>query len=368
VINCCRGIPPPEAIPSAALALHAAAALRDAPDLAFQYAPIGHYRGDDALRQQLALLHSADADRIFVGNGSLQVLDLVAGLLLQTPGTDVYVESPTYDRAVRIFARHGARVRGVPVERDGLNIDALDALVRERVPAFVYTIPDFQNPSGVTMSSAKRRALADLASTAGFVIVEDSPYRSLRYRGSTLPAIYQISEPSHIIAINSLAKVLSPGLRIGYAIATPDVVSGLAALAEDTYLSPPPFCQHVAARALTAGLVGENITRCIDIFRPRYEAAVEVVQRRLGDALFAIPEGGYFLAAYVAGHEAQVLNAARSVGVILTAGSAFFPAAQPNKAVFLRLPFQALEPSEFAEAIDRLAPIVQEPAAAIAGS
>jgi 2-aminoadipate transaminase len=362
VVHFSRGIPPLEAIPSEELADHTAAVLEQRREALFQYAPIGRHRGDPALREQLGAFHGVDPERIFVGNGSLQVLDLVAAQLLAGGGGDVVVETPTYDRAVGIFERHGGRLVSIPLAADGLEVEALRAhLSRASAPTFVYTIPDFQNPSGVTTSAAKRRALVELAAEHGFAILEDVPYRELRYHGETPPSLGELAGDARVITLGSLSKVLSPGLRVGYAIADPETAIALAARAEGTYLSPAPLCQAIAARCLAAGTVGDHIERVRDFLRPRHDAAVAAAREALGDALMAVPDGGYYLAAHLpfAGSEADLLAAAREDGVVLTPGSAFYPrsASPPPGTLFVRLPFQALEPDEFASGVERLSRI-----------
>jgi 2-aminoadipate transaminase len=362
-IHFSRGIPPLEAIPSDELADHTAAVLEERREALFQYAPIGRHRGDRALLDQLGAFHDVDPDRIFVGNGSLQVLDLVAGLLLAPDGGDVVVETPTYDRAVGIFERHDGRLACVPLEADGLDVEALRELLRGGLrPSFLYTIPDFQNPAGVTTSEAKRRALAELAAEHGFAIVEDIPYRELRYHGETPSGIGALAGGgARVITLGSLSKVLSPGLRVGYAIADPDTAVALAARAEGTYLSPAPLTQAIAAHCLAAGAVGEHVERVRDFLRPRHDAAVAATREHLGEALMTVPDGGYYLAAHLpfAGSERELLEAARDDGVVLTPGSAFYPrsASPPAGTLFVRLPFQALTPDEFATGVRRLASV-----------
>jgi 2-aminoadipate transaminase len=364
-IHFSRGIPPLEAIPSDELADHTAAVLEERRDALFQYAPIGRHRGDPALLEQLGGFHDVEPDRIFVSNGSLQVLDLVAALLLGPDGGDVVVETPTYDRAVGIIERHGGRLVCVPLDADGIDVEALRELLGQGLaPAFVYTIPDFQNPAGVTTSEAKRRALAELAAEYDFAILEDIPYRELRYHGEAPPTIGTLAGDARVITLGSLSKVLSPGLRVGYAITDPDTAIALAARAEGTYLSPAPLCQAIAARCLAAGTVGEHIERVQDFLRPRHDAAVAAAQEHLGDALLAVPDGGYYLAAHLpfAGGERELLEAARDDGVVLTPGSAFYPrsASPPPGTLFVRLPFQALTPDEFASGVRRLATVTRQ--------
>ena len=192
-----RGVPQTEAIPVADLAGIAASVAAKTPGV-FQYAPFGGFLGNEELRHHLGAFHQADPDGIFVGNGSLQVLDLVAEVLLQSERRIVLVERPTYDRSIKIFERHGARVLGIPLESDGLQLDVLEAFLNKRRPAFLYTIPDFQNPSGVTTSQRKRERLLELAAQYNFLILEDIPYRELRVSGRAPDPIRQIAGSARV--------------------------------------------------------------------------------------------------------------------------------------------------------------------------
>jgi DNA-binding transcriptional MocR family regulator len=359
-----RVAPPPEGIPAHSLAVHAVAVLDTAREAAFQYPPIGRYLGDPALRERLGGFHRVDPDAIFVGNGSLQVLDLLVSLLLRPGKREVWVEAPTYDRALQVFQRHGANVLGVPVEPDGLDVEALRSRLRSGSPAFVYTIPDFQNPTGVTMTESKREALVELAATYGFTIVADIPYRQLRYHGSPPPSIADIAGPAgpaRVITLGSLSTVLSPGLRIGYAMSDPETAHALAALAESTYLAPAPLCQAIAARCLASDVVRSSIGRIRHLLRPRHDAAVTAVRNRLGGALLTVPDGGYYLGLrlQVRADETALLAAARADGITLARGSAFHPPSAPARpdTHFLRLPFHALDSGDFAYGVERLARI-----------
>lgn len=363
VVQFARGIPPLEAIPTQELAAHTVAVL-EAHDLVFQYAPLGQFQGDPTLRGQLGAFHAVDPDAIFVSNGSLQVLDLLAEHLLRNGNPLVYAEAPTYDRAVQIFERHGGHVVGISMECDGLDLDQLRRRLESESPAILYTIPDFQNPSGVTLSEAKRHALVDLAATHGFTILEDIPYRELRYHGVTPPLLREIAKGARVITIGSLSKVLSPGLRVGYSISDPQTSRSLASLAEGTYLSPSPLCQAIAARCLAMGVVDSNIKRVRDVLRPRHDEAVAVAQELLGDGLMSVPDGGYYLGVWlpVDASEASFLEAARAEGIIMTRGSAFYPKASepPAGTLFLRLPFHALHPSDFASGLERLVKLSEQ--------
>jgi 2-aminoadipate transaminase len=352
LIQLSRGVPPVEAIPTAELCRQTVEVLSEFSGSIFQYAPMGRNPGDVHLREELGQFHGVEPDRLFVGNGSLQVLDLVTAHLARDSHFEVFAEAPTYDRALRIFERRGAKVLGIPIEGDGIDIDYLRRQLKSGAPAFLYTIPDFQNPTGATLSIDKRHALVALAEEHGFPIVEDIPYRGLRYVGSTPPTLGELANPARVITIGSLSKILCPGLRIGYAISDPSTSSDLAALAEDTYLSPPLLCQKVAAKSFAAGLVHANLVRVRDLLRPRHDAAVTVAREILGDALLTVPGGGYFMSARIPTYaeESELLAAARAEGVVLTSGRAFYPnaSAEATGHFFLRIPFQSLTPQQLA--------------------
>ncbi|MFD2415761.1 aminotransferase-like domain-containing protein [Amycolatopsis pigmentata] len=362
VLRFSRGIPPIEAIPGDRLAEQVRAVLDEFGPTMFQYPPIGSYLGDPALREQLAKAHNADPDHIVVTTGSLQALDLLATRLLTGDSPLVYVEGPTYDRAARIFERHGARVSSIPVESDGMDIGRLRDRLRDEVPDVLYTIPDFQNPSGVTLSGEKRRELVELAEVYGFTVLEDIPYRRIRFHGTPPPGLGEIAGSARVITIGSLSKVLSPGLRVGYAVSDGDTARTLATLSEGVYLSPVPLCQAVAARCLRLGIVDENVARIVDLLRPRHDAAEAAVRAMIGDAMLAVPGGGYYIGVRLSVDEDEqsFIDRASREGLALIPGSAFYPRAErrPPGELFLRLPFQSLTPDEFEAGVGRLSTVI----------
>src|SRR5918993_3099606 len=159
-----RGAPPPEAFPTEEMGECFDAAVRNDAAVVLQY---GQQRGYAPLRRQLAEEYGVSEAEILVGNGSLQLQDLVASYL-SGPGTVVYTEQPSYDRAIKTFRRRGARAIGIPLEEDGISVERLEAALRREVPAFLYLVPDFQNPAGATLSMEKRRRVVELAAEYGF--------------------------------------------------------------------------------------------------------------------------------------------------------------------------------------------------------
>ncbi len=296
-------------------------------------------------------------DRVLTGNGSLQLIEFLCLRMLQ-PGDTVFTEAPTYDRTLTLLRRHGADVVGIPIEADGPDIEALERALATRVPKFFYIIPDFQNPAGATCSGAKRQQIVKLAARHGFLLVEDAPYRLLRYRGSEEPTLYELA-PEITLHMSSFTKLIAPGVRTGFMIGEPSLIATIAKVAEETVHIPglrrsghhvrmvPPRTSVAADRALEEAL--RATPRCLP-GRPR-----QVHAGYRGDAPrwrvlhLAHPSRGR-----VRGRGAGGGRRARSQP---RGGSAFFP--QGGGERFLRLPFCALSPAEIDEGIRRLADSVR---------
>ena len=350
-----RGVPPAEAFPVEDLADCAAGAVRNDPSVVLQY---GKSSGYLPLRKWLAEQHGLDVEQVFVGNGSLQLMDLVCGLLL-APGDAAFVESPSYDRAILTLRRHRANVVGIPLAPDGVNLEALEAAVATHRPKLFYIIGDFQNPSGVTTVAAKRRHIAALAEKHGFWIIEDVPYRRLRYYGEEEPTFLSLA-PGRVLQMSSFSKLLSPGMRTGYLLGPAEVVGRLAKVAEDTYITPVLPTQGIVYEYCRRGLLEPNIARLRDLYRPKLEATLAALAAELPGAEWATPEGGYFVGVTLpAGIDTPTLLAkAGEAGLVLTNGDGFF--VEPPSRAFVRIPFCSLSPDEVAAGVARLGKIVRE--------
>ncbi|MCC7274874.1 MAG: PLP-dependent aminotransferase family protein, partial [Alphaproteobacteria bacterium] len=193
---------------------------------------------------------------ILVTNGAKQGIDLICRAFLD-PGEPVIVSAPTYVTAVPIFVSNDATFVSIGQDADGLDVDALETTLAARaraglpVPKLLYDIPDFHNPAGLTLSLERRRRLLDLAARHGFLIVEDQTYRQIRFAGEGLPSLRALDDGTHVIAVNTLSKLLAPGLRVGWVTAPPAILDRLAALKADGGTSP--FLQRVAALVLARG-------------------------------------------------------------------------------------------------------------------
>ncbi len=354
-----RGVPPPEAFPTDELGQCFDAAVRNDAAVVLQY---GQQPGYASLRSQLAEEYGVVEAEVLVGNGSLQLQDLVSAQLVG-PGVAVYTEQPSYDRSITTFRRRGARVTGIPLEEDGINVKRLEAALEREVPAFVYLVPDFQNPAGATLSLEKRRRIVELANGYGFWIIEDIPYRKLRYRGEDLPLLRDI-DPSRVITMSSFSKLLSPGIRVGFMIAPEELIRAVTRLGEDTYLSPVLPTQAAVAEYLRRDWLRPNVKRLKDLYRPRWQTMEEAVRRELPEAHAFIPDGGFFVSVMLSeeANTDNLVGRAKDVGLVLTPGAAFFADPDDGEAVsgdrFVRLPFCAVTPEQIDEGVRRLASLL----------
>lgn len=356
LIRLTRGVPPIETFPIDRVKRCAEAVLDREGEVVLQY---GKARGYLPLREIAAGEAGVDPERVVVGQGSLNLQDLCARMLLG-PGDLVYVEEPTYDRTLTLLRRAGAHVVGFPVADDGVDVEAVeDRLRKGERPVFFYLIPDFQNPSGTVLSLEKRERLVALARTAGFWIVEDVPYRRLRYRGEDLPTLFDLA-PDRVIQIFSYSKLISPGLRVGYAIAPEPLIERLAKTAEDSYINASYLNQAIVAEFIRRGWLEEQIARLRDLYRPRLDAALTALEVHLtGLATWHRADGGFFLGITLANQVPAdgLQEAARRADLLLTDGRAFF--ANGGGDGFVRLPFCSLTPEEIHEGVARLASVVR---------
>jgi DNA-binding transcriptional MocR family regulator len=354
-----RGVPPPEAFPTDEMAQCFDAALRGDTAVVLQY---GQQQGYAPLRRELAAEYGVSEKELLVGNGSLQLQDLVAAALI-APGATVLTEQPSYDRAIKTFRRRGAKTIGIPLETDGIDIARLEAEVKRQVPAFVYLVPDFQNPAGATLALEKRRAVVDLAARYGFWVIEDVPYRKLRYQGDDLPLLRSL-DPSRVITMSSFSKLLSPGIRVGFMIAPPELIARITSTGEDTYLSPVLPTQAAVAEYLRRGWLGPNIERLKTLYRPRWQTMLGAARKHLVGAQVFAPDGGFFVSVMLPAdaNTSGLVERAKDIGLILTPGQAFFadpdhgPA--PDGERFVRLPFCAVTPEQIDEGVRRLASLI----------
>ena len=349
-INFTRGVPANESFPIAELIDAAGSILQSNGAAMLQYGPSTAF---PPLRDWLAEWQQVEPGQILTGNGSLQLIEFLC-LQMLTPGDVVFTESPSYDRTLSLLRRHGATVVGIPMEPDGPDIAALERALAGRVPKFFYVIPDFQNPAGATCSGEKRRRLVELAGHHGFLLVEDAPYRLLRYRGKEEPTLYQLA-PEQTLHMSSFTKLIAPGVRTGFMIGSAPVIARLAKVAEDTYISPGYVAQGITYEWCRRGLLPPQLERLKALYGPRLDACLAALDTHMPEAETTRPDGGFFISLTLPDGVSTTAVRAKAAerGLNLTDGLAFFPNGGGER--FLRLPFCALKPAEIEEGVKRLA-------------
>ena len=350
-------------------------ALRDEPGAALQY---GATEGYNPLREQLSAFMQSKgvaglrADELIVTTGSQQALDLVGKTLLD-PQDTVLVESPTFLATIQCFRLYGPTVMGVPIDVDGVDVDALEQMIQQHRPKLVYLVPNFGNTSGAMTSLQRRLRVLELAVKYQTVVVEDDPYGDLYFADAPPPSLLALSAQvpgsrDWLVHCGSLSKVLSPGLRIGWMVAPPALLARATMCKQFSDAHTSTFAQATAAQYLQAGRMPATLQNVRQVYASRARAMCQALQQHLGEGLsFHAPMGGLFVWAKLTGKTGFTtdgnLLAKRAIekGVAFVPGAPFF-ADNPDNAT-IRLSFATADESKIAEGIERLGQALRETAA-----
>jgi 2-aminoadipate transaminase len=341
-------------------------ALTEEPGAALQY---GATEGYNPLREQLAAFMASKGvkalspDGLIVTTGSQQALDLVAKTLIN-PQDVVLVEGPTFLATIQCFRLYGPQVKGVPIDADGVKVDQLEEMMVQHKPKLVYLIPTFGNPSGAMMSLQRRLKVLALAVKYQTVVVEDDPYGDLYFGEPPPPSLLALSDQvpgsrEWLVHCGSLSKVLSPGLRLGWMIAPPDLLAKATMCKQFSDAHTSTFAQATAAHYLKAGRMPDTLAHVRRVYAERALAMGDALKTELGEALsFSQPQGGLFFWAQLtgAGGKPQDGNAfakhAIEKGVAFVPGAPFF-ADNPDTSA-IRLSFATADVDKIKEGIARL--------------
>ncbi len=350
-----RGVPSADLLPVDDLRVAAQEALERDPAGALAYAPGGYL----PLRRWIGERHGVAAERVLLVNGSLQGVVFLGQALFAGGGTAV-VEDPTYDRTLTILRGAGAQLHPVPLESDGMAVDALAGALRGGLAATAaYVIPTFQNPAGVTMSLQKRRALVDLAREHGMLLIEDDPYGLLRFEGDPLPSLFELDGGENVIYSSSFTKTIAPGVRTGYLVLPDRLVTQMETLSSNTYIGPNAFAEAVLAAYCRAGRFEPNVARATAALKQRRDAMEAALTAHMtGGASWDAPAGGYFFWVDLGEgvDTAALLPEATRRGVAYVKGNDFSASGSAGSA--LRLAFSACSPEQIGEGVERLAAVV----------
>ena len=341
-------------------------ALANEPGAALQY---GATEGYQPLREQLAAFMQAKgakdvaADQLIVTTGSQQALDLL-GKCLVDPGSKAIVEGPTFLATIQCFRLYGADLVSAPIDGNGVQVDELERLIAQHKPKFVYLIPTFGNPSGAMLSLERRKRVLELAVKYQTLIVEDDPYGDLYFDAPPPPSLLALSDQvpgsrDWLVHCGSLSKVLSPGLRVGWMVAPPDLLGRAVMCKQFSDAHTSTFAQATAAQYLAAGRMPATLARVRQVYGARAKAMGDALRSDLDDAIeFVQPQGGLFVWARLTGAGGKVKDgnefAQRAIeqGVAFVPGAPFY-CANPDVST-LRLSFATADEAKIREGIARL--------------
>jgi 2-aminoadipate transaminase len=328
-----------------------------------QYAP---RPGLPELRARIVEQMSADSiaatrDQVLVTNGAKHAIDLICRVLLDE-GDAIVVTRPTYFTAIPIFRSFGVRFIEVSQDHDGLDVDELATILAHRdrdglaMPKFIYNVPDFHNPTGVTMSLERRRALIALASERGIHIIEDSPYRKVRFEGHSIPPLKALDPGNTVFYVGTFSKLMAPGLRVGWTVASADMIARMIQLKSDG--GSCPLTQRIITEFLAGGRLQPHIERVQMTYRQNRDAMVAALRRDLPEASFEGPDGGYYVWVTLPdGADGDAIaRSAIEGGVTVLPGSKFFASSDvPHPKNHLRIAYSHATPEEIDDGIRRLA-------------
>lgn len=362
VVSFAGGMPYVRALPPEQVLELLEGVLLERADVALQY---GGGQGPPALRERLVMLMAeeglvADPEDVVVTTGAQQALDLVGKVLID-PGDLIAVEAPSYVGALSAFSAYEPRFLQIELDEEGMVVDQLEeALLRGERPKFVYTVPTFHNPAGVTMSLRRREQLVALCREAHVPIVEDNPYGLLRFEGDALPTLRSM-DPRNVIYLGTVSKVFSPGVRVGWVLAEPGVLQRLLLAKEAADLCGSNLTMLLTERYLAADAWRANLARLVETYHRRRDVMLAALREHFPpDAAWTRPEGGFYvwvrLPPYLDAR--ALLAAAVERRVAYVPGTAFYPDGRGADA--MRLAFCYPTEDRIAEGVRRLGELLAE--------
>ena len=329
---------------------------------AFQY---GATQGVPELREAVAVRYGVPVERVQITSSSQQGIDVCTRILVN-PGDVILTSSPSYLGALQSFRSYRADIRGVAHNgclkdyRAAYEEAIEQAKTEGKSIKFLYMIPDFQNPSGESLSLEERQMITDLARRHDFLIVEDSPYRELRYEGEHIPTMYSLA-PDHVIHLGSFSKIFAPGFRLGWAIANPEILDKIYVCKQSLDLCPPIFDQYVAAEFLKSGRLDDNLVRSIELYKGKRDLLLSLLEKYMPEGVrWTHPEGGLFLFLTMPeGFDAvKFYDTALDAGVAYVAGEFFHPDGSGKNT--MRMNFSFMTHERISEGVRLLASLLEK--------
>jgi 2-aminoadipate transaminase len=369
VISFAGGLPAPDVFPTAEFQEACEKVLREQPSVALQY---GATEGYLPLREMIArhtMRYGIEVtpDNILITSGSQQALDLI-GKIFINHGDRIIVESPTYLGALQAWNIYGAEYVTVRSDENGLVTDELEAALRAG-PKFIYVLPNFQNPTGVTIPMERRIRLVELADRYGVPIIEDDPYGQLRFEGTHISPIVVLDEKLHptnghytgnVIYLSTFSKTLAPGVRLAWVIAPPEVIRKLVMAKQGADLHTATFNQMIAYEVGRGGFLDKHVEHICKVYRERRDVMLDTLEEHMPAGVrWTHPQGGLFLWAVLPEYmdAVDVFKEAVEQKVAFVPGGSFYPCGGGHNT--MRLNFSNATPEKINEGIARLARVVR---------
>ncbi len=367
MISFAGGLPAPECFPTEELAAAAERVLVERPVAALQYGPTEGYR---PLREFLVSLMrerglSIPLEQVLLLSGSQQGLDAIGKLLID-PGAPVIVEEPTYLGALQAWRPYAPHFISLPMDDDGLDVAALERVLQSGVqPRFLYLVSCFQNPTGITPSPERKRALLEVAARYGLPIVEDDPYGELYYEGTRPPILAAMDVEMHgelrqVVYLSTFSKLLAPGLRVGWAVVPEELVDKLVNIKQGLDLHTSSFAQSIAYEACRDGLLARHVPTIRATYHRRRDAMLDALARHMPQGVtWTHPSGGMFIWLTLPAHldTTTLLEASLGQKVAFVPGAPFY--ANGGGATTMRLNFSHTGPERIEEGLARLGQAIQ---------
>lgn len=366
IISFAGGLPAPESFPIEQLKEITMDVLTQDGTQVLQY---GATEGDPLLREQLVKMyvesgHKVTVDNLIITTASQQALDLIAKVFV-SPGDKVIVGLPSYLGGLSAFNSYGADMVGIPLDDKGMSADLLGKKLAELkaandMPKFIYIIPDFQNPAGITMPESRRLEILELAHKYDVLILEDSPYRELRFEGKDQRTMYQLDGTEQVMLLGTFSKIFAPGFRIGWVLGNKDILDKIVVAKQATDLCTPPFTQRIAARYLERGYLKENVKHIIELYRAKKDVMMDALEKYMPkEVTWTRAEGGLFtlltLPTYINTDE-LIKVAIATENVAFVAGSSFY--CDDSGKNTMRLNFSYASKEKNLEGVKRLARVI----------
>jgi len=371
VISFAGGMPAPEVFPIEKFKEASEVVLTEMGDRALQY---GTTEGYQPLREMIARNASKygiqiSADNVLITSGSQQALDLLGRIFINR-GDSVLVESPTYLGALQAWNAYGVKYVTIPFDQDGMRTDVLESRLRMRIK-FIYVLPNFQNPTGVTLSRERRKQLVDVANAYGVPIVEDDPYGQLRYEGDHLPPVVVLDDEmrakkvpiysGNVIYTSTFSKILAPGLRLAWVVAPCEVIKKLVQAKQGCDLHTSTFTQYIAYEIANTPWMKTHILTIRKTYKERRDIMLQSLEQYMPEGVqWTHPKGGLFLwVTLPEGIDAgEIFKSAVEAKVAFVPGGSFHPLGGGENT--MRLNFSNAKPDLIMEGIKRLAKVVKE--------